>query len=130
MHKVTDSVWITLLAIPHVGNPAITRNITLYNLLAPETQYIAFMDSDDLFADTHSLNSLVNALRENPEAKASFGGLAQISAEGELSSGPRGLKKAGSTVPLAKGSGFKLAESGNRTDKGFSFAVYGSATGR
>lgn len=95
MQKVTDSVWITLLAIPHVGNPAITRNIALYNLLAPETQYIAFMDSDDLFADTHSLNSLVNALRENPEAKASFGDLAQITAEGELSSGPRGLKKAG-----------------------------------
>ena len=54
---------VTYLCLPHRGQPAATRNAAL---AAAHGEYIAFLDSDDLFLPT-KLTTQVAALTEHPE---------------------------------------------------------------
>lgn len=64
---------ITLVPLPHVGIPAVGRNFALRNLLPTGTQFVSFMDGDDLYAGSGSLRTLVGELSRMPDAIAAYG---------------------------------------------------------
>ncbi len=93
MKPRTNTLSLALMAIPHVGSPSITRNVALYNLLPESTDYVAFMDSDDLYADPLSLSHLIDALQTNPDATAAYGDYDWINAQGTHEKPAAGLRR-------------------------------------
>ena len=88
----SNLVAIKFVRIPHMGHPGISRNIGLYNLLSENTEFIAFMDGDDLYASTEAISVLVASLKDSC-LFASYGDYDMISDEGKIIARPRCLKK-------------------------------------
>lgn len=92
MNKYSCMYSIKFTSIPHIGNPGLTRNIALYNLVNYPS-IVAFMDGDDKYANSNSLRNLVRPLIDSPELFAVYGGYSIISEDDEKLSGPRMFKK-------------------------------------
>ncbi|MBV1907036.1 MAG: glycosyltransferase [Pseudomonadales bacterium] len=94
MSAETDNLAVSFAQIPvNIGNPGFTRNFGLFNLLMPHTDYIGFMDGDDLYAVDNALSKLVGALQINRQAIAAVGDYDWITEIGELLAAPDSIKK-------------------------------------
>jgi glycosyltransferase involved in cell wall biosynthesis len=72
------------ISLPHSGLPSVARNAGLAQVrLKPEGEYIAFLDSDDLWEPT-ALAELRAALARTPEAGFAFCDFVYFSEAGEL----------------------------------------------
>ncbi|CRI62997.1 hypothetical protein THIOKS11100010 [Thiocapsa sp. KS1] len=83
LNSHSGSMSACLLQIPHFGWPSVTRNVALYSLLPVGSEFIAFMDGDDVFASPSAVSALIEALRANPAAFAAYGDYDWISEGGE-----------------------------------------------
>lgn len=93
MQEHSDSVAVRFMRIPHMGNPGLTRNVGIFNLISEGVEYVAFMDGDDLYASPRALRRLVETLRQHNSAIAAFGDYDWISSEGTTIAGPSGLRQ-------------------------------------
>ena len=95
MSHFSDSVAMVFAQIPHIGNPGLSRNFGIFNLVPCTARYIAFMDGDDLYACEDAIDSLVTALEALPAKIAAFGDYDWIGSEGKPLAPPSGLKRSG-----------------------------------
>ncbi len=84
MNEESDKLSISFVQIPiNVGNPGFTRNFGLFNLLLPKTEYVAFMDGDDVYATDQAVETLAVALNSNKDTIAAVGDYDWISEAGK-----------------------------------------------
>jgi glycosyltransferase involved in cell wall biosynthesis len=76
---------ITVLWLPHSGNPSIVRNAAIRSARGT---YLAFLDSDDLWEPT-KLEVQLRALRASPDRRWSYTAVAQIDPDGRPISNPK-----------------------------------------
>ncbi len=93
MQAHTNSVKMSAMSIPHIGNPGVSRNLAMAHLIKPDTKYIAFMDGDDLYASHDSISQLASTLESNPELIAAYGDYDWIDEQSDQIAGPSGLYK-------------------------------------
>lgn len=67
---------VTVLRLAHCGNPAIVRNVALRQARG---EYIAFLDSDDLWVPT-KLEIQIASLRSHPERQWGYSGFEMVDA--------------------------------------------------
>ena len=105
MSKYSDSLAVRFVQIPHMGNPGLPRNVALYNFMSQRTEYIAFMDGDDLYASPGALSRMVDVFQQDARLFAVYGDYDMISENGKRLARPAMLKKSGkSSVTWKKSS--------------------------
>jgi glycosyltransferase involved in cell wall biosynthesis len=88
-----DTLRARFVSLPNFGSPSVIRNFALYNLVSKHASYITYMDDDDIYANNHSLSSLVQPLIGDSKYICTYGGFDFIDEDGVLITGPSMLKK-------------------------------------
>jgi glycosyltransferase involved in cell wall biosynthesis len=71
---------IRLIRMPHCGRPSVVRNAALR---AARAEYVAFLDSDDLWLP-HKLERQIASLRRHPQRRWSYTAFAVVDADGSV----------------------------------------------